>query len=159
MQTVQPVTLSPHNLPSSFPLLRSALVPIPIALQQVPLLHVQHRPSATAKVFKLYRWLGNSLVPAETGFQFPQQWITTFQDSFTTAILPISTNAVEAHNRISKCSTPGPLNVAMLMTYKEDMLAALEHLTCFRGISTTYEDQSLEAKKKRATKQNAACRK
>ena len=39
------------------------------------------------------------------------------------------------------------------------MLAALEHLARFRGISTTYEDQSLEAKKKRATKQNVARRK
>ena len=54
------------------------------------------------------------------------------------ATLPASTNAVEAYNRISKSSTPGPLNVAMLMTYKEDMLAALEHLARLRGISTTY---------------------
>ena len=75
------------------------------------------------------------------------------------ATLPASTNAVEAYNRISKSSTPGPLNVAMLMTYKEDMLAALEHLARLRGISTTYEDQSLEAQKKRATKQNEARRK
>ena len=45
------------------------------------------------------------------------------------------------------------------MTYKEDMLAALEHLACLKGISTSYEDQSLEAQKKRASKQNEAHRK
>ena len=64
------------------------------------------------------------------------------------ASLPTSTNAVEAYNRISKSSTPEPLNIAMLMTYKEDMLAALEHLACLIGISTSYEDRSLEAQKK-----------
>ena len=42
------------------------------------------------------------------------------------ASLPTFTNAVEAYNRISKSSTPEPLNIAMLMTYKEDMLAALD---------------------------------
>ena len=46
----------------------------------------------------------------------------------------------------------------MLMTYKEDMLAALDHLACLKGISTSYEDQSLEAQK-RASKQNEARRK
>lgn len=75
------------------------------------------------------------------------------------ASLPTSTNAVKAHNRISKSSTPEPLNIAMLMTYKEDMLAALEHLACLKGISTSYKDQSLEAQKKRASKQNEAHRK
>ena len=75
------------------------------------------------------------------------------------ASLPTSTNAVEAYNRISKSSTPEPLNIAMLMTYKEDMLAALEHLACLKGISTSYEDRSLEAQKKRACKQNEAHRK
>ena len=75
------------------------------------------------------------------------------------ATLPTSTNAVEAHNRISKASTLEPLSVAMLTTYKEDMLAALEHLARLRGISTTYEDQSHEAQKKRARKQNEARRK
>ena len=74
------------------------------------------------------------------------------------ASLPTSTNAVKAHNRISKSSTPEPLYIAMLMTYKEDMLAALEHLACLKGISTSYEDQSLEAQK-RASKQNEARRK
>ena len=74
------------------------------------------------------------------------------------ASLPTSTNAVKAHNRISKSSTPEPLNIAMLMPYKEDMLAALEHLACLKGISTSYEDQSLEAQK-RASKQNEARRK
>jgi len=34
-------------------------------------------------------------------------------------------------------------SVAMLTTYKEDILAALEHLAYLRGISTMYEDQSL----------------
>ena len=75
------------------------------------------------------------------------------------ASLPTSTNAVEAYNRISKSSTPEPLNIAMLMTYKEDMLTALEHLACLKGISTLYEDWSLEAQKKRACKQNEARRK
>ena len=46
----------------------------------------------------------------------------------------------------------------MQMTYKKDMLAALEYLACLRGISTSYEDQSLETQK-RASKQNEACRK
>ena len=75
------------------------------------------------------------------------------------ASLPTSTNAVEAHNIISKSSTPEPLNIAMLMTYKEDMLAALEHLACLKGISTLYEVRSLEAQKKRPFKQNEARRK
>ena len=47
----------------------------------------------------------------------------------------------------------------MLMTYKEDMLAALEHLACLKGISASYEDRSLEAQKKRDSKQNEARRK
>ena len=75
------------------------------------------------------------------------------------ASLPTSTNAVEAYNRISKSSTPEPLNIAMLMTYKEDMLAALKHLACLKGIFTSYEDWSLEAQKKRVSKQNEAHRK
>lgn len=49
------------------------------------------------------------------------------------ATLPTSTNAVEAHNRISKASTLESLSVAMLTTYKEDMLAALEHLAASEG--------------------------
>ena len=75
------------------------------------------------------------------------------------ASLPTSANAVEAHNRISKSSTPEPLNIAMLMTYKEDMLAALEYLACLKGISKLCEDRFLEAQKKRAFKQNEARRK
>ena len=59
------------------------------------------------------------------------------------ASLPTSNNVVEAHNRISKSSTPEPLNIAMLMTYKKDMFAVLEHLACLKGISTSYEDQSV----------------
>ena len=43
------------------------------------------------------------------------------------ASLPTYTNTVEAYNRISKSSTPELLNIALLMTYKEDMLAVLEH--------------------------------
>ena len=38
----------------------------------------------------------------------------------------------------------------MVMTYKEDMLAALEHFPCLKRISTLYENWSLEAQKKQA---------
>lgn len=75
------------------------------------------------------------------------------------ASLPTSTNAVEAHDRISKSSTLEPLDIAMLMTYKEDMFATLEHLACLKGISISYEDQFLEAQKKQVSKQNEARRK
>ena len=52
-----------------------------------------------------------------------------------------------------------PLNVAMLGTYKYDMAATLEHVARQKGISTSYEDMSVDAQRRRAQKQNLARRK
>ena len=59
--------------------------------------------------------------------------------------MPTSTNAVEAYNRVSKSGSTEPLNVAMLGTYKYDMAAILEHVAQQKGISTSYEDMSVDA--------------
>ena len=73
--------------------------------------------------------------------------------------MPTSTNAVEAYNRVSKSGSTEPLNVAMLGTYKYDMPATLEHVARQKGISTSYEDMSVDAQRRRAQKQNLARRK
>ncbi len=64
--------------------------------------------------------------------------------------LPNSTNAVEAHNRLSKGSSPEVLQVALLSTYKVDMSATLQHIAKAKGVSITYDDMSPSARAKRA---------
>ena len=70
-----------------------------------------------------------------------------------------TTNAVESHNRLSKSTTVDPLDVAMLSTYKTDMVAALRHLASLRGLKTTYEDLSEAERLKRSTRANKTRRK
>jgi hypothetical protein len=70
--------------------------------------------------------------------------------------IPDDTNAVESHNKISKRTTPVILKVAMLMTYKVDMSAALEHLAQLKNIPTTYDDLTQEARQKRTKVSNRA---
>ena len=51
------------------------------------------------------------------------------------SFLPDSTNAVEAHNWISKSGkAPEPLAVALMSLYKKDMVAVLEGLAEDAGI-------------------------
>ena len=69
--------------------------------------------------------------------------------------LPSSTNAVEFHNHLSKQCDPNILKVPLMSTYKIDMAYALEHITCMMGISTSYMDMSLAARKKRNKAANA----
>lgn len=73
-------------------------------------------------------------------------------DAFAT--VPDSTNAVESNNRYSKGSKPDILKVALMSTYKVDMVAALEHLAASQGIQTAYEDLNLEARAKRSEAAN-----
>ncbi len=73
--------------------------------------------------------------------------------------LPDSTNAVEAHNRLSKGSSPEVLQVALLSTYKVDMSATLQHIAKAKGVSITYNDMSPTARAKRTTALNLARRK
>lgn len=75
------------------------------------------------------------------------------------ARLPNSTNAVESHNRFGKATHPLPLKAAMMSTYKEDMAKALEVIAREKGLSTTYEDQSIEARAHRSEQQNNARKK
>lgn len=73
--------------------------------------------------------------------------------------LPCSTNVVESHNRLSKGTSPDPLEIAMLATYKTDMVAALRHLASSQGLKTTYEDLSPLQRSKRVAQANKARRK
>ena len=70
--------------------------------------------------------------------------------------LPDSTNAVESHNRCSKGDKPDTLKIAMLSTYKLDMVSALEHLANSTGIKTSYVDLTPDARAKRSAKANKA---
>ena len=66
-------------------------------------------------------------------------------------VLPDTTNAVEAHNRISKpAKGPEPLQVALLSLYKKDMVVALCGLALRAQIPTTYLDQTPSRRGKRA---------
>ena len=67
--------------------------------------------------------------------------------------LPMTTNAVESHNRLSKIDKPEILRVAMLTTYKIDMSVALEHMARCDGMQTSYEDTNEEAKGRKGRKQ------
>ena len=76
------------------------------------------------------------------------------------SFLPDTTNAVEAHNRISKSGkAPEPLAVALMSLYKKDMVAVLEGLAENAGISTSYVDRNPAAREKRSKRANIACRK
>ena len=68
--------------------------------------------------------------------------------------LPNSTNAVELYNRLCKGPTPDVLSVTMMMTYRLDMAAALQHLAVTSGMSVTYERQTPEARSNRASAQS-----
>ena len=70
--------------------------------------------------------------------------------------IPSDTNAVESHNRISKGTNPDILKVALMTTYKVDMVAALEHLAQSNNIPTSYEDLTPEARSRHATTANKA---
>lgn len=72
------------------------------------------------------------------------------------AKLPSSTNAVESYNRFGKSTHPLPLRAAMLATYKEDMVKAFEVIARKKGMSTSYENQSIDARAHRSEKQNKA---
>ena len=75
---------------------------------------------------------------------------TTFQQ------IPNSTNAVESYNRLCKGSSPDPLEVAMMTTYKLDMAAAMQHLAVLSGMTVTYERQTPEARSVRSSAQGKA---
>ena len=70
--------------------------------------------------------------------------------------LPDSTNAVESYNRLCKGPTPDVLSVAMMTTYRLDMVAVLQHLAVTSGMSVTYERQTPEARSSRASAQSRA---
>lgn len=80
-------------------------------------------------------------------------------DSQTFNRLPDSTNAVEAHNRLSKGSSPKVLQVALLSTYRVDVSAALQHIAKAKGVSIAYDDMSPTARAKRVATLNLARRK
>ena len=73
--------------------------------------------------------------------------------------LPNSTNAVESHNRFGRPANPLPLKAAMLETYREDMTKSLQIIANRRGLSTTYENPSEDARCRRSAQQNKARRK
>ena len=76
------------------------------------------------------------------------------------SFLPDSTNAVEAHNWISKSGkAPEPLAVALMSLYKKDMVAVLEGLAEDAGISMSYVDRNPAAREKRNKRSNIARRK
>ena len=70
--------------------------------------------------------------------------------------IPNSTNAVESYNRLCKGSSPDPLEVAMMTTYKLDMAAAMQHLAVLSGMTVTYERQTPEARSVRSSAQSKA---
>ena len=70
--------------------------------------------------------------------------------------IPDTTNAVESPNRCSKGSSPDILKVALMSTYKIDMVAALEHLAKSKGIATGYEDMSIASRATRTKVSNKA---
>ena len=48
--------------------------------------------------------------------------------------LPTSTNAVESHNRFSKCEQTQDLKVGMMIMYQEDMSKTLEFIALSEGM-------------------------
>ena len=70
--------------------------------------------------------------------------------------LPNSTNAVESYNRLCKGSLPDPLGVAMMATYRQDMVAVLQHLAALQGMAVTYEPQTPEAQNVHSSAQSKA---
>jgi hypothetical protein len=68
--------------------------------------------------------------------------------------LPNSTNAVESYNRFGKGIHRQPLKVAMMSTYREDMMKTLQIIAERRGLSTTYQDCSPNSRMKRSIQQN-----
>ncbi len=77
-------------------------------------------------------------------------------DSELFAKLPTSTNAVESYNRFGKSIHPLPLKAAMMATYKEDMVKALEVIARKKGLPISYENQSVAAHVHRSDQQNKA---
>ena len=85
-------------------------------------------------------------------------YATMAPDQFS--FLPDTTNAVEAHNRVSKSGkAPEPLSVALMSLYKKDMVAVLEGLADNVGISKTYMDRTPAAREKQNKRSNAARKK
>ena len=70
-----------------------------------------------------------------------------------------STNAVESHNRLSKTDELQILNVAMMVTYRQDMSTTLELMAQSRGLTTTYENLTESGREKRLQQQSASRRK
>ena len=67
----------------------------------------------------------------------------TSMDRERFALLPDTTNAVEAHNRISKSSHgPESFQVALLTLYKKDMIVVLRAMAEKSHIPTSYEDRT-----------------
>lgn len=76
------------------------------------------------------------------------------------SFLPDTTNAVKAHNHVSKSGkAPEPFSVALMSMYKKDMVAVLEGLVDIAGISTTYMDTTPAAREKQNQCLNAARKK
>lgn len=71
-------------------------------------------------------------------------------------LIPNTTNAVESHNRVSKGSRPDILKVALMATYKIDMVSTLEHLANKQGVQTSYYDLSVTARAQRTKSANKA---
>ena len=67
--------------------------------------------------------------------------------------LPSSTNAVESYNRFGRPAQCQPLKLAMLTTYKEDMVKTLEIMAHRKGLSTNYGSPSLVNRSKRSAQQ------
>lgn len=77
--------------------------------------------------------------------------------------LPTSANAVESHNRLSKSAHPDILKVEMMVTYRKGnnniMSTTLESMAQIQGVSTTYDDLTGSARKKRSLQQSDSRRK
>ncbi len=72
--------------------------------------------------------------------------LSCFSTNNDFAETPNDTNTVESQNRISKGSSLHVLKVALIIMYKMDLAAALQHLGKIPGISTSYESLTSKAR-------------
>ena len=70
---------------------------------------------------------------------------------------PRDTNAVERKNRDCKDTTPNSLRSAMINLYKLDKSECAKHLAASSGVSVSYNNRSVEARKSAAIKRNTQC--
>ena len=67
---------------------------------------------------------------------------------------PSDTNAVERKNLDSKGSLPQAIQAALINMYKYDKAACAKHVAAKEGISVSYAETSLDARKKQAIKRS-----